>query len=282
MLNEPLVSGADGMRIFDSHVHLADARFAGMRAQVLARAAEAQVNALLVVAAEAADWPHLLRVRRRFPQVGVAFGLHPWFAHGPHALLRLPEWLRRGQALAVGECGLDFGAGRASRAAQEALLLPQLKLARDMDLPVILHAHKSEDVLAMHLARLPGLRGVVHGFHGSQQQADKFLRLGFYLGIGAAITYPNAQRLRALVASLPLDRVLLESDAPDQPPFGRSRPNEPAFVLDMLTVLAELQRISVEAMAELTWQNAASLFGMPNTMRLNDGRLAAAHAHCVG
>jgi len=251
------------MRIYDSHVHLADVRFAGMRAQVLALATAAHVNALLAVAAVAADWPRLLRLRRHFPQVGVAFGLHPWFGHEPRALQRLPEWLRRGGAVAVGECGLDFGAGRASRAEQEALLLPQLRLAREMDLPVILHAHKSEDVLAMHLSHLPGLRGVVHGFHGSGKQADKFLQLGFYLGMGAAITYPNAQRLRAVVASLPLERIVLESDAPDQPPFGRDKPNEPAFVLDTLGVLAGLHGMSIEAMAEVTWQNAASLFRAP-------------------
>jgi TatD DNase family protein len=258
------------MQVYDSHCHLADERFTGMQRAVLARAAEAGVNALLAVAAEAVDWPQLLRLRRRFPQVGVAFGLHPWFAHEPSALARLPEWLRRGRAVAVGECGLDFGAGRAPRAEQEALLLPQLRLAREMDLPVVLHAHKSEDVLAMHLARLPGLRGVVHGFHGSQQQADRFLQLGFYLGIGAAITYPHAQRLRAVVASLPLERVLLESDAPDQPPFGRNKPNEPAFVLDTLLVLADGHGMSVEAMAAATWQNAVFLFrGSVDALRLS-------------
>lgn len=258
-----MVCGVDGMRIYDSHVHLADARFAGIHAQVLARAAAARVDALVAVAAEAVDWPQLLRLRRRFPQVGVAFGLHPWFAHEPRVLQRLPEWLRRGGAVAVGECGLDFGANRASRVEQETLLLPQLRLAREMDLPVILHAHKSDDVLVMHLSRLPGLRGVVHGFHGSQQQADRFLQLGFYLGMGAAITHPNAQRFRAVVAGLPLERVVLESDAPDQPPFGRDKPNEPAFVLDTLGVLAGLHGMSIEAMAEVTWQNAVSLFRSP-------------------
>ena len=132
---------------------------------------------MVAVAAQACDWPLLLRLQRRYSRVGVAFGLHPWFDHDAYALARLPEWLRRGSALAVGECGLDFRAGRASREQQEALLLPQLRLARELDLPVILHAHQSEDVLAMHLARLPGLRGVVHGFHGSAQQAERFLQL---------------------------------------------------------------------------------------------------------
>jgi len=227
---------------------------------MLSHAQAVGVMRVLSVTAQACEWPILLRIHRNNPHVDAAYGLHPWFKHEPCALARLSTWLRRGGAVAVGECGLDFGAGRASRAAQEALLLPQLRLARELNLPVILHAHKSEDVLAMHLARLPGLRGVVHGFHGSEQQADRFLQLGFYLGIGAAITYPNARRLRALVASLPLERMLLESDAPDQPPFGRDKPNEPAFVLDTLGVLAGLHGMSSEAMAEVTWQNAASLF----------------------
>jgi TatD DNase family protein len=258
------------MQVYDSHCHLADARFAGMRRDVLARAAAANVSALVAVAAESRDWPVLCRMARRYPQVGVAYGLHPWFAHSPRALLRLPEWLRRCAAAAVGECGLDFGAGRASREQQEALLLPQLRLAREMDLPLILHAHKSEDVLAMHLTRLPGLRGVVHGFHGSAQQATRLVQLGFYLGIGAAITYPNAQRLRAVAANVPVEHLLLESDAPDQSPFGRGQPNEPAFVVDTLAVLAGLHGLSVEAMAEVTWQNAASLFrGSVDALRLS-------------
>ena len=250
------------MQFYDSHCHLADERLDRLRGHMLHHAQIMGVTRMVSVAARACEWPVLLRIHRRHPEVSIAYGLHPWFEHEPRALGRLPEWLRRGAAVAVGECGLDFGAGRASRGEQEALLLPQLRLAREFDLPLILHAHKSEDVLAMHLARLPGLRGVVHGFHGSPQQADKFLQLGFYLGIGAAITYPNAQRWRAVVASLPLERVLLESDAPDQPPFGRDKPNEPAFVLDTLAVLAGLHGISIEAMAEATWQNAVSLFGL--------------------
>lgn len=251
------------MQVYDSHCHLADARFAGMRRDVLARAAAANVSALVAVAAQSRDWPVLRRLARRYPQVAVAYGLHPWFEHPSRALLCLPAWLGRGKAVAVGECGLDFGAGRALRGQQEALLLPQLRLAREMDFPVILHAHKSEDVLAMHLARLPGVRGVVHGFHGSAQQADRLVQLGFHLGIGAAITYPNAQRLRAVVANVPVEYLLLESDAPDQSPFGRGQPNEPAFVVDTLAVLAGLRGVSIETMAEITWQNAASLFRMP-------------------
>lgn len=251
------------MPLFDSHCHIADARLAGRRAAVLGRARAFGVDALLGVAAQARDWPVLLRCARRHPKVGVALGLHPWFEHPPTALARLPIWLDHSGAIAVGECGLDFGPGRASRAQQEQLLLPQLRLAREKNLPVILHAHKSEDVLAMHLARLPGLRGVVHGFHGSLQQAERFIKLGFYLGIGGAITHPRATRLRAVVAALPKEYLLLESDAPDQPPYGRPTPNEPAFMIDTLAVLANLHHTSPETMAAITWQNAISLLRFP-------------------
>ena len=248
------------MPLFDSHCHPADPRLRAVRGDVFVRARAEGVAALLGVAAQARDWPVLLRLSRRYSWMAVAYGLHPWFEHPAGALERLPVWIERGRASAVGECGLDFGPGRASRELQEVLLLPQLRLARETDLPVILHAHKSEDVLAMHLARLSGLRGVVHGFHGSAQQAARFLDLGFYLGIGGAITHPRATRLRAVVAGLPAERILLESDAPDQSPHGRPSPNEPAFVMDTLTVLAELKGVSQEAMAGITWQNAASLF----------------------
>jgi TatD DNase family protein len=254
------------MHLYDSHCHIADARLADSRAAVLARAHEAGVDALLGVAARARDWPVLLGLARRHPGVGAAYGLHPWFAHPPALLARLPDWIARGGAVAVGECGLDFGPARPAREVQEQLLLPQLRLARERDLPVILHAHKSEDVLAMHIARLPGLRGVVHGFHGSLQQAERFLKLGFHLGIGGAITHPRATRLRAVVAALPKERLLLESDAPDQPPHGRTAPNEPAFIIDTLRVLAGLHGTTPEAMAAITWQNAASLFRFPRPL----------------
>ncbi len=248
------------MQVYDSHVHLADVRFAQRRTAVLLSARAVGVEAMLAVSACARDWLILLRLVRRTPGMGIALGLHPWFAHAPEALSRLPVWLRATQACAVGECGLDFAAQRAPRAAQEALLLPQLRLARELDLPVVLHAHKSEDVLAKHVAGFPGLRGVVHGFHGSQQQAERFLQLGLHLGIGGAITHPRAERLRKVVAALPLNRLLLESDAPDQAPFGRSAPNEPAYVLDTLHVLATLHHCPMEDVARQTWQNAASLF----------------------
>lgn len=251
------------MPLFDSHCHLADGRLAPIRTVVLQRARRVGVGALIGVAAEARDWPVLLRLGRRHPDIGVALGLHPWFAHPSCALARLPVWVEHAQAVAVGECGLDFGRGRPSREEQEQWLLPQLRLARERDLPVILHAHKSEDVLAMHLGRLSGLRGVVHGFHGSLQQAERFLKLGFHLGIGGAITHPRATRLRSLVAALPPERLLLESDAPDQPPYGREVPNEPAYVTDTLAVLAGLHDLPPAAMAAITWQNAASLFRFP-------------------
>ncbi|MGC8731411.1 MAG: TatD family hydrolase [Halothiobacillaceae bacterium] len=251
------------MPLYDSHCHIADVRLADSRAAVLARAHAAGVDVLLGVAAQARDWPVLLRLARRHPAVGVALGLHPWFVHPPAALARLLIWLDQAGAVAVGECGLDFGLGRPSREEQEQWLLPQLRLARERDLPVILHAHKSEDVLAMHLGRFSGLRGVVHGFHGSLQQAERLLRLGFHLGIGGAITHPRAARLRKVVAKLPAERLLLESDAPDQPPYGRGFPNEPALVTDTLAVLAELHGMPPEAMAAITWQNAASLFRFP-------------------
>ncbi len=251
------------MPLYDSHCHLADVRLALAREALLGRARAAGVGAMLGVSAQARDWPALLRLARHHTDIGVAFGLHPWFEHHPLALVRLPVWLARGKAVAVGECGLDFAPGRPPRAEQEACLLPQLALARERDLPVILHAHKSEDVLAMHVRRTAGLRGVVHGFHGSLQQAERFLQLGLYLGIGAAITQPRATRLRAVVAGLPAERILIESDAPDQPPHGRPSPNEPAFIVDTLATLAVLQGCSPEDMAAITWQNAVSLFRFP-------------------
>lgn len=261
------------MSLIDSHCHLDDTAFDADRPAVLARAGRVGVTDLISVGTDPASWERQRRMRRdAFPEAGanplprirLAFGLHPWWARRVEpasALSALATLLEAERVVAIGEVGLDFAAGMPVEATQRALFDAQLDLARTHDLPVILHARKSEDRLLWYLRRRPGLRGVVHGFVGSAQQAERFIEQGFMLGVGGAVTHPRARRLRAVLAGVPADYLLLESDAPHQPGAAhRGERNEPAWITESLAVLARLKAVEEAEMARRTWENARRLF----------------------
>ncbi|MFN3841700.1 MAG: TatD family hydrolase [Rehaibacterium terrae] len=254
------------MRLIDSHSHFDVADFDADRAEVLARAQAAGVAAQVVPAVQAATWPTLKAVCEAHPGLHAAYGLHPMYlpAHRPEHLAALPGWIERERPVAVGECGLDFHVEGLDADTQRHYFVRQLEIARDFGLPVILHARRAVEETIATLRRIGGLRGVVHSFSGSQEQARQLWQLGFHLGIGGPVTYERAQRLRRLVAAMPLDQLLLETDSPDQPDAGwRGRRNEPARLRDVLRVVAALRGESEERIAEATTANTARLFGLP-------------------
>lgn len=139
----------------------------------------------------------------------------------------------------------------------------QLALARELGLPVILHARRAYDDVAAAIRRVGGLRGVVHSFSGSEEQARQLWKLGFCLGIGGPVTYERAARLRMLVARMPVEFLLLETDSPDQPLAGhRGARNEPAFLVEVLRTIAMLRDEEPDAIAAATSRNAEALFGL--------------------
>lgn len=252
--------------LVDSHCHIDDHRFDSDRGQVLARARAAGVAMQVVPAVTAASWPGLKQVCHEHAGLYPAYGLHPVFIarHAPGDLRQLAEWLQREQAVAVGECGLDFWIDDAQAPMQRELFLGQLLLARDFDLPLILHARKALEEVIASLRRVGGLRGVLHSFSGSLEQARQLWRLGFHLGIGGPVTYPRAQRLRRIVAQMPLDHLLLETDSPDQPLCGhQGQRNEPARLPQVLDVIAQLRGQPAADIAAATTANARELFALP-------------------
>lgn len=145
---------------------------------------------------------------------------------------------------------------------QRHYFIRQLEIAREFDLPVVLHARRAVEEVIAALRRIGGLRGVVHSYSGSEEQARQLFALGFCLGIGGPLTYDRAQRLHRLVASMPLEFLLLETDAPDQPGSAhRGQRNEPAYLPDVLAKAALLRGITPEALAAATTANAERLFG---------------------
>ncbi len=254
------------MLLVDSHCHIDASEFDPDRPDVLKRAADAGVTWIVAPAVTAASWPTLKAVADAHPQVIPAYGLHPMFlnVHRSEHLTQLRDWIDTERPCAVGECGLDHWVGDLDPQQQREILIGQLKLAREFDLPVILHARKALDEVMSLLRQIGGLRGVLHSFSGSQQQAEQLCDMGFLLGIGGPVTYARASRLRGIVRTLPIEYLLLETDAPDQPDSDiRGLRNEPARLLEILRVIAQLRGQAPEHVARHTTANAQRLFQLP-------------------
>lgn len=250
--------------LFDSHVHLDAGEFDSDRARVVDAARAAGVMEMLVPATTAASWPGIAQLCAPGSGLYPAYGLHPWYLHQhePAALGALAMWLHTHTSTAIGECGLDFFDPRSDRERQLQLLRGHFELAQQFNLPLVLHARRAFEEVILELQHFgKPLRGVVHSFSGSSEQAARLRKLGFCIGIGGPLTYPRAQRLRRVVAGVPIDSLVLETDAPDQPSARhRGQRNEPAFLTEVLDCVAELRQTSSHAIANATTDNARRLF----------------------
>lgn len=262
--------------LVDSHCHLDVDAFDRDRAEVIARAKAAGVTRQVVPAIDAAGWPKLRDVCADDPGLFPAYGLHPMFLarHQPTHLEELREWIECERPLAIGECGLDYFVEGLDHDAQQPCFEGQLRLARDYGLPVIVHARRAVDAVIASIRKIGNedgcsgnngvLHGVVHSFSGSRQQAEQLWEAGFLLGLGGPVTYPRANRLRKLAATMPIQHLLLETDAPDQPDAGiRGQRNEPCRLASVLATIAELRDEAPYAIAQATTRNAERLFGLP-------------------
>lgn len=252
------------MPLIDSHCHIDVTEFAPDREAVIARARAAGVAALVVPGVRLADLDHLLATCRAHPGVLFpALGLHPVYLddHAPDAVDRLRELARRERPVAIGEIGLDFFVEGLDPARQQALFEAQLRLAQELDLPVILHVRRAHDAVLATLRRVRLPRGgICHAFSGSPDQAVHYQRLGFLLGFGGAATHERATRLRATLRGLPLEAIALETDAPDMAPafLERGARNSPEYLPRIARLLAELRGVSVD---ELVLASGAAVTG---------------------
>ena len=272
----------------DTHCHLDAAEFGTEASQVRARATAVGVARCVIPAVEVANFDTVRALAHRFGDA-YALGIHPLYVAqaGDGDLATLDAALSRHRndprLVAVGEIGLDFFVPELKvsplKERQEHFYREQLRLARRHGLPVILHVRRSADALLRGLRELApaqGWRGIAHAFNGSTQQAQAFIDLGFKLGFGGAVTFERALQLRRLAVELPLEALVLETDAPDIPPHwlyvtaeqraaGRERqPNEPAELPGIGAVVAGLRGISVAELAAATVRNAGQ--ALPGVM----------------
>ena len=195
-----------------------------------------------------------------------AYGLHPLriASHREEHLRTLRAWIERERPVAIGECGLDYWVEGLDPDLQATYFDGQLQLAREYDLPVVVHARRAVDAVMAAIKRVGHLRGVIHSFAGSEEQARQLADIGFLIGIGGPVTYDRAKRVRRVAASVPIETLLLETDAPDQPDCAhRGQRNEPARIVRVLETIAELRNEDPAVVARATTRNAERLFGLP-------------------
>lgn len=252
--------------MIDSHCHLDDARFVakgstaasdGLTA-VLARARKVGVQHFIIAGVHPRQWHDQQDIQQQHEGVFNAFGVHPWFsdAYDDEDMLRLKALLPK--AVAIGECGLDFTPSRPDKALQVQCFQRHIGLAVETKLPLILHQVKASDAMLGMLKEYPMLRGVVHGFSGSLEQAEDFVRLGFCIGIGSRLLNPQARKLQRLAQFLPLDAILLESDAPHGLP--KAERNEPAIIRKVAHCLATLRNQDENTIVTRCRKNTEELF----------------------
>ena len=262
------------MQLIDTHTHIDFSEFDNDRTAAIKRASDTGISNIIVSATTAERWLLIKSLcenqDNEQTQCHPAYGLHPMFIneHTSQHIIDLKHWLENEMPIAIGEIGLDYFIDEANgkdsthvRKSQLDLFITQLELANEFNLPVIIHARKSLDIVLKHLRMYPNIIGSIHSFSGSEQQAKQLIDLGFYLGFGGPITYTRATKLRKLVTTLPLESLLLETDSPDQPDaLHYNQRNEPAYLLNVAQVVAELRNIKVEEVVRITTKNAQSLF----------------------
>lgn len=253
------------LNLIDSHSHFDVADFDADRDAALARARDAGVKRQILPAIAVSGFEKLRALCIAESGLYPAYGLHPLFLaeHKTEHLDELDRWIEREKPIAIGECGLDFYVPDLDVEKQRAVFECQLALAREYDLPLILHARRAFDDVAAAIRRRGPLRGVVHSFSGSPEQAQQFWRLGFHIGIGGPVTYDRAHRLRNIVAAMPIEFLLLETDSPDQPLCGhQGHRNEPARLVEVCETIARLRGVAADEIAEATTRNCERLFGL--------------------
>lgn len=256
---------------FDSHCHVTATKFDDDRGDVLARARDAGVDTLMAIGSGygIAGNAAAVDLAEQHDNVFAAVGVHPHESHELDDANRdaIRDWLAHPKVMALGECGLDYHYMNSPRETQLSVFREQVSLAREIDIPVVIHVRGDEpnaydDLLDIWIERGEGaLRGVLHCYTGTLPFAKRALEHGFYVSFSGIVTFKRSEALREVAAGLPLDRLMVETDAPFLAPEGhRGRRNEPAWVPLVGETLAALHGTTAEKIAHTTHRNARDLF----------------------
>jgi TatD DNase family protein len=260
------------VNLIDSHCHLDFDIFDEDRDKLIKGLGNRGISSVVVPAIGRENWQKVLDLATRFSTVYPALGIHPCFlakAEKSHiddlaALIELHNQPNSGKVrvVAVGECGLDFSLDNVDL--QRHYFTEQIALANQFKLPLIIHHRKSHDIVLAFLRKYkPQKGGIIHAFSGSYQQAQQYIDLGFKLGIGGTITYSRAEKTRDVVSKVPLDSLVLETDAPDMPIYGRQgERNSPEYIGEVFTVLTLLRDEPAAEIEKALLRTTKSMFDL--------------------
>ena len=256
--------------LIDSHCHLDALEFSDEQDAIIKNALHHGVEKIIIPAVNRKSFDDVIELRKKFPNCFYALGFHPMYIHDmKHGDMdTLKSYLKTYEPVAVGEIGLDFFVTKDNKTIQEEIFVAQLKLANAFDLPVIMHVRQAIDDVLKNLRRYPVKGGIAHAFNGSMQQAEAFIEMGFKLGFGGAMTYTRATHIQALAKSLPIESIVLETDAPDIPPswLGHQGRNTPGELHQIATFFAELRGMNLTSVIETSHQN--TLDALPKIVQL--------------
>lgn len=262
------------MMLVDSHCHLDYPDFAeeGV-AEIVNRAKSAGVGHFLTICTEIAKFPQVLAVAEKFPNMHCTVGTHPHHAGDPSEIHvsrdEIIALTKNPKVAGIGETGLDYYYNHSPAADQQKGFATHIEAACETDLPLVIHTRDADDdtIRVMREAGQGKARGVMHCFSGTQKLADQSMELGFYVSFSGIITFKKAEDLRAVVKSVPMNRILVETDSPYLAPIPhRGKRNEPSFVVHTAQMVAELKGVSVEEIATQTTENFFTLFNKAKTV----------------
>ena len=260
--------------LIDTHAHLSDPQFDSDRESVIKRAFSAGLLQIVEIADRHSEWEKARQLADSYSgRIFWTAGNHPYYADQFTESLaqQMVEVTRHPACVAVGEIGLDYAKARVPADLQQRVFRRCLEIAAEVRKPVVIHCREAQgDMLRILRSFYRGLhhegmvQGVIHCFQGSRDFAEGCLELGFTIGVDGPVTYPSAQNLREVLKTLPLNRMVLETDSPYLPPqIKRGKRNEPALLTEIASSLADLFKVTIELIAEKTTRSAHTLFHLP-------------------
>lgn len=252
--------------LFDSHAHLDDNRFTGEVEEVIARAIDNGVTGIINAGACMPSSARSVALAEKYAGIYAAVGIHPHDAKDAveRDYEQLAKWTQQVKVVAIGEIGLDYYYDHSPRDIQQAVFIRQLNVARECNMPVIIHDRDAHgDIMNILRKEAKGMTGVMHCFSGSMEMAREIVKLGFYVSFAGPVTYKNSTKLKEIAATIPLDRLLVETDSPYLTPYPyRGRRNEPAYVRFVAEEVAALRGMELTDLAAAATENVKRLFSI--------------------
>ena len=253
-----------GYMIFDTHAHYDDEQFNEDRVELLNSMEEQGVGTIVNVSATYNSCRKVIALAKEYPFVYAAVGIHPdeVGSLNEETFVQMKELFKEDKVVAVGEIGLDYYWDNEPREVQKKWFIRQLELARELELPVLIHSREAAaDTMEIMKEHAKGLSGVIHCYSYSKEMAQEYIKMGFYIGIGGVVTFKNAKKLKEVAENIPLTSIVLETDCPYMAPEpNRGKRNNSAYIRYVAEKIAELKGITYEEVVEQTEKNARDMY----------------------